>query len=124
MSTVLTWPPPAEKCPRIWLSLLTFSRIVNPPKAVVSSLQGKEAMRTALHQFWSDENGQDLIECALLLALVVLGSAALMSSTGTPVTKVWTSTNYALLGQAAPSNTPAPTPPAQTPPDDDDHGHH
>jgi Flp pilus assembly pilin Flp len=46
--------------------------------------------------FWSDENGQDLIEYTLLMAFVALGSAALFTTTGVSVSKIWSSSNSAL----------------------------
>jgi len=46
--------------------------------------------------FWPDEDGQDLIEYTLLMAFVALSSAALFSSTGSSVSKVWSSSNSAL----------------------------
>ncbi|MGA3044548.1 MAG: Flp family type IVb pilin [Bryobacteraceae bacterium] len=46
--------------------------------------------------FWSDENGQDLIEYTLLMAFVALGSAALFTTTGASVSKIWSSSNSAL----------------------------
>ena len=50
--------------------------------------------------FWKDEEGQDLIEYSLLLAFVALSSAALFTSAGSNVSKVW-STSNSMLSTAA-----------------------
>jgi Flp pilus assembly pilin Flp len=56
-------------------------------------------MRVLIRWLKRDENGQDLVEWALLLALVVLGSAALLNQSGPSVSNVWGTANQALLGQ-------------------------
>ena len=60
-----------------------------------------------LRRFWGGEQGQDLIEYTLLIALVVLGSAALMGTSGKSVSKVWNAANAALTSSA--TSTTAPT---------------
>jgi Flp pilus assembly pilin Flp len=55
-----------------------------------------------LRRFWKAEVAQDLIEYTLLIAFVVLGTAALMSTSGGSVSRIWTATNVALTGQVAP----------------------
>ena len=47
-------------------------------------------------QLWADEQGQDLIEYALMLAFVALASAALFSSAGSSINSIWSSTNSQL----------------------------
>ena len=44
---------------------------------------------TFLHNFWLEEEGQDLIEYSLLMAFIALASAAIFSSTGSSVTNIW-----------------------------------
>jgi Flp pilus assembly pilin Flp len=53
--------------------------------------------------FWSDDNGQDLIEYTLLLAMVCLASAGLFISSGGSVSVIWgvTSSNLVAAGTAA-----------------------
>jgi Flp pilus assembly pilin Flp len=46
--------------------------------------------------FLCDEQGQDLIEYSLLLALVVLGSAAFFKASGGAIQGVWSSANTRL----------------------------
>ncbi len=60
-------------------------------------------MKSLLHTFLKDEQGQDLIEYTLLLAFVCLASAALFISAGGSVAGIWTSTNT----QLAAANTSA-----------------
>jgi len=53
-----------------------------------------------LKTFFSDEQGQDLVEYTLLLAFVCLASAALFISAGANIQTVW-STGSTTLSQAA-----------------------
>ncbi|MCC7175788.1 MAG: hypothetical protein IT159_11375 [Bryobacterales bacterium] len=46
-----------------------------------------------MKRFWKEEEGQDLIEYTLLLAMVCLASAALMIGSGTAVHGIWNTTN-------------------------------
>jgi Flp pilus assembly pilin Flp len=46
--------------------------------------------------FWSDENGQDLIEYTLLLAFVALSGAALYIGMGQTINGIWGSVNTRL----------------------------
>ena len=49
-----------------------------------------------MRNFWRDETGQDLIEYTLLLAFVVLSSAALFTGAGRSAKGIWTAANGAL----------------------------
>jgi Flp pilus assembly pilin Flp len=53
-------------------------------------------MTTFWTQFWTGEQGQDLIEYTLMLAFVALGSAALFSTAGSSVNIIWSGTNSQL----------------------------
>jgi Flp pilus assembly pilin Flp len=57
-------------------------------------------MTTILRNLWNDDQGQDLIEYTLLMAFVALASAALFISSGSSVSKIWSTTNVS-LSQAA-----------------------
>jgi Flp pilus assembly pilin Flp len=59
---------------------------MNHGKSLIHSMGG----------FWQDDNGQDLIEYTLLMAFVALSSAALFASTGSSVSKIWSSSNSTL----------------------------
>jgi Flp pilus assembly pilin Flp len=54
-----------------------------------------------LRNLWNDDQGQDLIEYTLLMAFVALASAALFISSGTSVSKIWSSTNTQLASAAS-----------------------
>jgi len=51
---------------------------------------------TFLHNFWNDEQGQDLIEYTLLMAFVALASAALFLGAGGSIKGIWVTTNNQL----------------------------
>ncbi|MGA2770061.1 MAG: Flp family type IVb pilin [Bryobacteraceae bacterium] len=51
---------------------------------------------TYLRNFWTDEQGQDLIEYSLLMAFVALASAALFIGAGSSIKGIWTTTNSQL----------------------------
>lgn len=48
-------------------------------------------MMQVIRNFWTDEQGQDLIEYTLLLAFVALAAAALFTNVGTSISTIWTS---------------------------------
>jgi Flp pilus assembly pilin Flp len=50
-----------------------------------------------LHNFWNDEQGQDLIEYTLLMAFVALASAALFLGAGGSIKGIWSTTNAQLV---------------------------
>jgi Flp pilus assembly pilin Flp len=43
-----------------------------------------------LSQFFDSEAGEDLVEYALIIALVIIGSAAAVAALGDSITQVWT----------------------------------
>jgi Flp pilus assembly pilin Flp len=59
-----------------------------------------ELLVRSIGGFWKDEDGQDLIEYSLLLAFVALSSAALFSSAGSNVSKIWSTSNSTLTKAA------------------------
>jgi Flp pilus assembly pilin Flp len=58
-------------------------------------------MTMFLRNLWNDDQGQDLIEYTLLMAFVALASAALFISSGSSVSKIWSSTNTQLSAAAS-----------------------
>jgi len=46
-------------------------------------------MKKMMLTFWSEENGQDLVEYALLLAFVAFASAALYENAGGSISGIW-----------------------------------
>jgi len=61
----------------------------------------RDLLARSIGGFWRDENGQDLIEYSLLIAFVALASAALFTSSGSNVSKVWSSSSTALSRAAS-----------------------
>ncbi len=57
-------------------------------------------MQNLLKRLWQDEQGQDLVEYALLLVLIALVSAATIQTLGTAVKSVFANASTA-LGQYA-----------------------
>jgi len=53
-------------------------------------------MKTFWTEFWSDDQGQDLIEYTLMLAFVALASAALFSTAGGSINTIWSNANSEL----------------------------
>jgi len=50
-------------------------------------------MKSFWAQFWSDDQGQDMIEYCLMLAFIALASAALYTSAGGSVNTIWSNAN-------------------------------
>jgi Flp pilus assembly pilin Flp len=61
-------------------------------------------MKNFFSTFVKDEQGQDLIEYTLLLAFVALASAALFTSAGTSVGKIWNAASNNLSNAATASS--------------------
>ena len=53
-------------------------------------------MKLSTRRFLVEEDGQDLVEYTLLLAFVVLGSAALFINAGGSISGIWNITNTRL----------------------------
>jgi Flp pilus assembly pilin Flp len=49
-----------------------------------------------VREFWSDESGQDTVEYTLLMAFVVVVSAALLMYNSDAVAAIWGETNNSL----------------------------
>ena len=53
-------------------------------------------MKSFWAQFWSDDQGQDMIEYTLMLAFIALASAALYTSAGGSIQGIWSNTSSQL----------------------------
>ena len=53
-----------------------------------------------LKNFLNDEQGQDLIEYTLLMAFIVLASAAVFGGAGSQVNQIWTGVNTEVASAA------------------------
>jgi Flp pilus assembly pilin Flp len=49
-----------------------------------------------VREFWNDESGQDMVEYTLLMAFVVVVSAALLMYNSAAVAAIWEDTNNTL----------------------------
>jgi Flp pilus assembly pilin Flp len=58
-------------------------------------------MKNFFSTFVNDDQGQDLIEYTLLLAFVALASAALFTSAGSSVSKIWGAASANLANAAS-----------------------
>ena len=57
-------------------------------------------MQILLKRLWQDEQGQDLVEYALLLVLIALVAASTVQTLGTAIKSVFTNASSALAGYA------------------------
>jgi pilus assembly protein Flp/PilA len=55
-------------------------------------------MMNIMKRLWKEEEGQDLLEYALLIVLIVLVAAAAINPLGTAIAKVYTSANTCISG--------------------------
>jgi len=57
-------------------------------------------MKNIMKRLWKEEEGQDLIEYALLVGLITLASVALFPKIGTAINTIFTTVNTCLSGGA------------------------
>ena len=57
-------------------------------------------MKNMLMRLWKEEEGQDLLEYALLIVLIVLIAAAAINPLGATIAKIYTSANTCAGGGA------------------------
>jgi Flp pilus assembly pilin Flp len=62
----------------------------------VSIKRGNKAMRELMKKFIRDEEGQDLVEYALLLVFLALAAITILPTLGSSVNKVFSQSNSAL----------------------------
>ncbi len=53
-------------------------------------------MKSALKAFWQEEDGQDMVEYALLLAFIALAAVSLLGGIKTQVKTIWNSVNASM----------------------------
>ena len=56
---------------------------------------------TLFHTFWKEEDGQDMVEYALLLAFVALAAVGVLSTVKASISTIWTSVNSNLATAAS-----------------------
>jgi pilus assembly protein Flp/PilA len=59
----------------------------------------QETMKNIMMRLWKEEEGQDLIEYALLIVLIALAAAAIFPTVGTSINTVFTNANTCLTTQ-------------------------
>ncbi|HXP80087.1 MAG TPA: Flp family type IVb pilin [Verrucomicrobiae bacterium] len=62
------------------------------------SHESEDDVQNILKRLWQDEQGQDLVEYALLLVLIALTAAATVQTVGTAIQSVFTNSSTALSG--------------------------
>jgi Flp pilus assembly pilin Flp len=58
-------------------------------------------MKTFLTALWQDDDGQDVVEYALLLGFIALVAVGKMTSAGTDINALWTAINAKLTAAAS-----------------------
>lgn len=58
-------------------------------------------INTIFHAFWKEEEGQDMVEYALLLAFVALAAVSLLSGVKTSISSIWSTVNTNLATAAS-----------------------
>jgi pilus assembly protein Flp/PilA len=58
-------------------------------------------INTILHALWSEEEGQDMVEYALLLAFVALAAVSVLTSVKTQISTIWSTVNSNLATAAS-----------------------
>jgi Flp pilus assembly pilin Flp len=59
-------------------------------------MKGGSVNTSSLRAFWQEEDGQDLVEYALLMAFIALAAVAVLTSIKTNVSTLWDSISDAL----------------------------
>jgi len=58
-------------------------------------------IKHTVFEFWHEEEGQDMVEYALLLAFVALAGVAVLGSIRTSISTVWSKINSSLTTAAS-----------------------
>jgi pilus assembly protein Flp/PilA len=84
------------------IRLLGVGRVVRPKRTDTvgifrkASYKWEDDVQNLLKRLWQDEEGQDLVEYALLLVLISLVAAATIQTLGASITAVFTNANTSL----------------------------
>ncbi len=54
-----------------------------------------------LRNVWNDDNGQDMVEYALIAGLISVVAFAAVQSTGGSISSIWTNVSSSIAGAAA-----------------------
>ena len=58
-------------------------------------------INTLFHTFWKEEDGQDMVEYALLLAFVALAAVGVLGTVKSSISTIWTSVSTNLTTAAS-----------------------
>ena len=58
-------------------------------------------INTMFHAFWNEEDGQDMVEYALLLAFVALAAVGVLGTVKSSISSIWNSVDSNLSTAAA-----------------------
>ena len=58
-------------------------------------------INTMFHAFWKEEDGQDMVEYALLLAFVALAAVGVLGTVKSSISSIWNSVDSNLSTAAA-----------------------
>jgi Flp pilus assembly pilin Flp len=53
-------------------------------------------MKTFMKRFWREDDGQDMVEYALLLGFIVVCAAAILTATRVQISTIWSTINSSL----------------------------
>jgi Flp pilus assembly pilin Flp len=67
-----------------------FALAADGLKARANEPKGRKRMKSILMRLWKEEEGQDLLEYALLITLIVLVAAAAINPLGNEIANVYT----------------------------------
>jgi pilus assembly protein Flp/PilA len=69
--------------------------------APMTALQGGKVMKTLFRRLWQEEEGQDLVEYALLVVLIALGAIAAMKSLANAISDAFSNAGANLTSAAS-----------------------
>jgi pilus assembly protein Flp/PilA len=72
---------------------LFWARVALCGATLANTMKGTKKMKNLIKRLWKEEEGQDLIEYALLVALIALGAAAVFPTIGTTINTIFTNAN-------------------------------
>ena len=73
-----------------------IARQVGNRRVINTLLRERSIMMNALRRVWSDEEGQDLVEYALLVFLISVAAITILKTLGTDVSKVFSTASSAM----------------------------
>ena len=73
-----------------------IARQVGNRRVINTLLRERSIMMNVLRRVWSDEEGQDLVEYALLVFLISVAAITILKTLGTDVSKVFSTASSAM----------------------------